>query len=153
MFKKDMSQRGRILRIKRAIGSVGAVVLGCVLLAGCQYRQDFSLAALSEIKIRDHKTHHECTIDQSEHLDEISSLWRKSEVVEQPPEVDWSYSLDITDIKGSTGGRWLFSKDGYIVRLTYTLRPVYRIPNFEQFRLLVLNCDRSEPAAETSAEQ
>lgn len=133
--------------MKRATGVMATGVLGCVLLAGCQYRQDFSQAELSEIKIRDHKTHQECTIDQSEHLDEISSLWRKSEAVDQPPEIDWQHSLDVTDTKGSTGGRWLFNKEGYFVRLTYTLKPVYRVPDFEQFRRLVLNCDWSEPAA------
>ncbi len=114
------------------------VFLFPLILSGCiPYYTDFSQTDISEIRVSKFKSNQEYIIHQPEQLDEINRLWRQLEPVDEKPEVDWNYKLNIHD-RGGGGGTWLYNEEGYVVLLTYELKPVYRVKEPAVFKKLIL---------------
>lgn len=75
-------------------------------------------------------------IDQPQRLKVINELWEEFEPIDEIPDIEWTYKLDIDSKKLS--GRWLYNEEGYLGKLNKQLKPSYKIKNQETFNKLIL---------------
>ena len=57
----------------------------------------------------------------------LERLWGRLAPAEGAGIPDWTHKLDIESEQ--IGGRWLYSREGYVARLTKDLKPLYRVPD------------------------
>ncbi len=77
------------------------------------------------------------SISEKEKINKIEQLWNNNLVlVDELPNYEWDYKLDI--ISSTIGGRWLYNSNGYIAKLNYQLKPMYKITKPYDFKKEIL---------------
>jgi hypothetical protein len=76
-------------------------------------------------------------IDQPEQIKYLNDLWKNLKPIEVKdlPNTNWTHKLDIKS-NGSTA-RWLYNQEGYLAKLNYQLKPIYKVVNLEAFNKLI----------------
>ena len=91
---------------------------------------------VSRIVVRDADFRITRTLASPAEMQEINALWQTLERIEERPSTNWTHKLDVE--ANVRSGRWLYSQEGYLVKLNYRLKPRYKIRDPERFNEVVL---------------
>ncbi len=75
------------------------------------------------------------TLREPDELRSLEELWAEMTLYEEDYRPKWTYKLDIDS--EDIGGRWLYSSEGYITRLTMNIQKTYRVSDKEAFNRLL----------------
>ncbi len=91
---------------------------------------------MQEITVRDNEFAVLRIINTADRLAKVQELWDSLIPIDELPNTDWTHKLDIRS--DSIGGRWLYSEEGYIAKLNYRLKPIYKVPDVKSFNAIFL---------------
>jgi hypothetical protein len=106
-------------------------IFGITLFTGCD-DQDISI---SEIKIRDKNFNIILTINQTEMINKIKTIWMTKKEIKLKERPDFTYKIDIESDGKST--RWLYCPSGYATILSKTNVPIYQINESDIFNKII----------------
>ena len=91
---------------------------------------------MQEITVRDNEFGVLRIINTADRLAKAQELWDSLIPIDKLPNTDWTHKLDIRS--DSIGGRWLYNEDGYVAKLNYRLKPMYKVPDVTSFNEIFL---------------
>ena len=115
-----------------------------VLLASCLYAEESKILFPSEITsvvVRDENFEVVSELNQSQ-IQYLSQIGPSLVAVEKIPENGWPYKLDIKANK--YGGRWLYCEQGYLAKLNYSMKPLFKINNKKEFEIIIFSSQNNE---------
>ncbi len=108
-------------------------VLALALLSGPSFGED--KIEIGKLRVLDSEFNEVAVIEDPSVLRSLEALWGKMMPVAATPGLSWTHKLDI--VSQDIGGRWLYSREGYVARLNKELKPFYRVSDNEAFLDLI----------------
>jgi predicted double-glycine peptidase len=93
---------------------------------------------MDEITIRDNNFEILRIIDDPGQLAKARKQWNTLVRIKEPPNTNWTHKIDIESSSRFLNDRWLYNKEGYIARLNYQLKPMYKVSDVKLFNEIYL---------------
>ncbi len=93
---------------------------------------------MDQITVRDSNFEVVRTIDRPEQLAKAQEQWDSLTGIAKLPNASWTHKIDIRSVSASLDGRWLYNREGYIAKLNYRLKPMYKVPDVKSFNAIYL---------------
>lgn len=111
-------------------------IIGLILMACCARCQK-ELPTIIHVNVLSKKFETVTVVDDPATLAELNSIWKTFTVIEPSDCPAFSYIVDVSFTDG-TGGRWLYSPEGYMTVLSKAKVPIYTFDRADKLgRILI----------------
>lgn len=120
------------MKVPRFISGVAAVL---ATLSGPAHTAP---GTMDEITVRDENFEMLSVINNPGLLAKAQEQWDSLVRIKELPNTNWTHKIDIRSGSRSLNGRWLYNKAGYIAKLNYQLKPMYKVSDVKVFNEIYL---------------